>query len=201
MSVEIKFEPDGRSGLVAEGTYLWDAAKRLGVQLPAECKGRGECDTCAVSVEQGMDLLSSLTDAEREHLSPERLAAGERLACQTKVERGGELVLRIVPATERAVTSDEVVKDMRKEFQNLPLGRKFTTLVEFEAATMFQTLNAIIEVPFFLGGKVMDLMAWRGRALNERDRAARRPTEHTPPSEAGGATAAAPAEAPETAAE
>ncbi|HEY0378825.1 MAG TPA: 2Fe-2S iron-sulfur cluster-binding protein [Pyrinomonadaceae bacterium] len=200
MSVEIKFEPDGLSGLVAEGTYLWDAAKRLGVRLPAECQGRGECDTCAVSVEQGMELLSSLTDAERERLSPERLAAGERLSCQTKVERGGELVLRIVPATEREVTSDEKVKDLRKEFRDLPLGRKLATLAEFEATTMFQTLNAIIEVPFMLGGKVMDLMAWRGRALNERDRAARRPAEHTQPSEAGGAVAAA-TEAPETTAE
>ena len=192
MSVEIKFEPEGRGGLVAEGTYLWDAAKRLGVRLPAECQGRGECDTCAVGVEQGMELLSSLTDAERERLSPERLAAGERLACQAKAERGGELVLRIVPATERAVTSDETVKDLRKEFQNLPLGRKLATLVEFEATTMFQTLNTILEVPFMLGGKVMDLMAWRGRALNERDRAARRPVEHTRQAEA------AAAEAPET---
>ncbi|HJU56892.1 MAG TPA: 2Fe-2S iron-sulfur cluster-binding protein [Pyrinomonadaceae bacterium] len=199
MSVEIKFEPDGHGGLVAEGTYLWDAAKRLGVRLPAECQGRGECDTCAVSVEQGMELLSSLTDAERERLSPERLAAGERLACQTKAERGGELVLRIVPATERAPTSDETVKDLRKEFGELPLGRKITTLVEFEAATMFQTLNAIIEVPFMLGGKVMDLMAWRGRTLSERDRAARRPLEHTQQPEAGGETAAA--EATETTAE
>lgn len=186
MSVEIKFEPEGRAGLVAEGTYLWDAAKRLGVQLPAECRGRGECDTCAVSVERGMELLSALTEAERERLSPERLAAGERLACQTKVERGGELVLRIVPATERAVTAEEKVKELRKGFNDLPLGRKITTLVEFEAATMFQTLSTVLDIPFMLGGKVMDLMAWRGRALNERERAARRPVEHARQPEAGG---------------
>jgi ferredoxin len=180
MSVDIKFEPDGRYGLVAEGTYLWDAAKRLGVRLPAECKGRGECDTCAVVVEEGATLLSSLTDAEREHLSPERLASGERLACQAKVERGGELILRIVPATERAVTSDETAKDLRKEFSQLPLGRKLSTLVELEAVTMFQTLSTIVEVPFMLAEKVMDLMAGRGRALNEHKRAAHRPSEHLP---------------------
>jgi ferredoxin len=180
MSVDIKFEPDGRYGLVAEGTYLWDAAKRLGVRLPAECKGRGECDTCAVVVEEGATLLSSLTGAERERLSPERLASGERLACQAKVERGGELILRIVPATERAVTSDETAKDLRKEFSELPLGRKLTTLAELEAVTMFQTLSAIVEVPFMLAGKVMDLMAGRGRALNEHKRAAHRPSEHLP---------------------
>jgi ferredoxin len=178
MSVEIKIEPDGRDGLIAEGTYLWDAAKRLGVSLPVECGGRGECDTCAVVVEQGATLLSGLTESERERLSPERLAAGERLACQAKVERGGELVLRVVAPTERAVTSDETAKDLRKEFRDLPLGRKLSTLVELEAVTLFQTLEALVDVPFAIGGKVMDLMAGRGRKLNERDRSARKPAEH-----------------------
>lgn len=181
MSVDIKFEPDGRSGLIAEGTYLWDAAKRLGVRLPAECEGRGECDTCAVVVEQGATLLSSLTEAERERLSPERLASGERLACQVKVEHGGELVLRPVPVTERAVTSEETAKDLRKEFRDLPLKRKLSTLVELEAVTLFQTLNTLMEVPSMIGGKVMDLMASRGRSLTESERAARRPhPPHTP---------------------
>ena len=180
MSVDIKFEPDGRSGLIAEDTYLWDAAKRLGVRLPAECEGRGDCDTCAVIVEQGATLLSSLTEAERVHLSPERLASGERLACQAKVERGGEVVLRPVPATERAETSDETAKDLRKEFRELPFQRKLSTLVELEAVTVYQALTALIEVPFTIGGKVMDLMAGRGRALNEKDRAARRPGDHRP---------------------
>src|SRR5918997_6306783 len=101
MSVNIRIEPEGRDGLIAEGTYLWDAAKRLGVALPAECQGRGECDTCAVIVEQGATLLSSLTEAERVRLSPERLATGERLACQTKVERPGAVRLRPVPVEAR----------------------------------------------------------------------------------------------------
>src|SRR3982750_4845821 len=121
MSVDIKFQPEGQNGVVAEGTYLWDAAKRLGVRLPAECEGRGECDTCAVVVEEGATLLSDLTRAERTRLSPERLAAGERLACQAKVERGGDLVLRPVPVIERAETTDEAVKDFRKEFKEMPL--------------------------------------------------------------------------------
>ncbi len=184
MSVDIKFEPDGRSGVIAEGTYLWDAAKRLGVRLPAECEGRGECDTCAVTIEKGATLLSSLTEAERERLSPERLASGERLACQAKVERGGELVLRPVPVTERAETTQETVKELRREFSELPLERKLATLVELEAVTMFQTLSAIVDIPYKIGGKVLDLMAGRGRQLTERERAARRPAEHRPATDA-----------------
>src|SRR5919202_4495365 len=128
MSVEITFEPDNLTGIIAEGSYLWAAAKRMGVRLPAECEGRGECDTCAVMVLEGATLLSSLTEAERTRLSPERLAAGERLACQARVEHGGTVVLRPVPATERAQTTAESRRDFRKEFKELPLQQKLMTL-------------------------------------------------------------------------
>lgn len=186
MSVEIKFEPDGPSGLVAEGTYLWKAAKRLGLRLPAECEGRGECDTCAVIVEEGATLLSSLTDSEREHLSPDRLVAGERLACQAKVERGGVVVLRTV--TERAETSNETAKDLSKEFGQLPLKRKVATLAAFEALTLVEALDALIGVPIAIGEKVMDLVAGRGRSLDQRKREAQRPAEHRGPAEDKAAT-------------
>src|ERR1051325_1721094 len=178
MSVDIKFQPEGQSGVIAEGTYLWDAAKRLGVNLPAQCEGHGECDTCAVVVEQGATLLSSLTEAERKLLSPERLAGGERLACQTKVEHGGELVLRPVPVTERAETAEETIKDLRNEFNELPLTRKLATLVELEAVTMAQTFSTLANSPFSLVEKVMDFMAGKGRLMSQREREARRPAEH-----------------------
>ena len=103
MSVNVEFPAEGQQGIVAEGTYVWDAAKRLGVRLPAECDGRGECDTCAVVVEEGATLLSSLTEAERTRLSPERLAAGERLACQAKIERGGEQLQHLLLMLQRFV--------------------------------------------------------------------------------------------------
>ena len=178
MSVNVKFEPEGQSGLIAEGTYLWDAAKRLGVRLPAECEGRGECDTCAVVVEEGATLLSSLTTAERQRLSPERLAAGERLACQTKVERGGDLVLRPVPVTEREETAEETASDLRRDFREMPLEKKLATLVELEAIAAYQTLNFIANIPSVIFEKGLDMLAGRGRALSERERAARRPAEH-----------------------
>jgi 2Fe-2S ferredoxin len=180
MSVNIKFEPDGRSGIIAEGTYLWDAAKRLGLRLPAECEGRGECDTCAVIVLEGATLLSSLTEAERQHLSPARLASGERLSCQAKVEQAGDLTLRPVPVTEREETTEETVKDFRKDFQELPLNRKIATLVELEAVTMMQTLNTIFGFPSTLSEKFLDFMAGKGREMSKRDREARRPSEHRP---------------------
>lgn len=190
VSVEWKTEAEGHGGLVAEGTYLLDAARRLGVRLPVECGGQGECDTCAVVVEKGATLLSSLTDAERLRLSPERLAAGERLACQTRIVRGGEdLVLRPVPVTERAETTEEAISDFRREFRELPLHRKLTTLAELEAVTAYQTLAALAELPFTAVGKGLDFLAGVGRAKSRRERESRRPAEHRAGDASGGPSA------------
>src|SRR5919202_4660232 len=180
VNVEWKLEGEGRGGIVAEGTYLWDAAKRLGVRLPAECEGRGECDTCAVVVEEGATLLSDLTQAERTRLSPERLAAGERLACQAKAERGGHLVLRPVPVTERAETTDETARDFRGEFKRMPLKKKLATLAGLEADVAYETLLRAAELPFDIVGKGLDLLGMRGHKLAERERAARRPAKQRP---------------------
>jgi ferredoxin len=153
MSVEIKFEPNGPSGLVAEGTSVVDAARRLGFQIP-DC---GDCDaTCAVEIIKGAPLLSALTDGERQQLSPERLAGGERLACQCKVERGGELVLKLVAQTERPRTSQEKTRDLKKEFSELPLERKIATLVQLETIAVTEAFDAITDASVSFGKKIFD---------------------------------------------
>ena len=178
MSVNVEFVPEGQHGVVAEGTYLWDAAKRLGVRLPAECEGRGECDTCAVVVQEGATLLSSLTNAERERLSPERLAAGERLACQAKVERAGTVALRPVPRPEREPTAEETTKDIRTDFRDMTLQQKFATLAELEIIAAAQTFRAISDLTLGALGKGLDAIIGVGRARAERQRTAHRPPEH-----------------------
>jgi ferredoxin len=181
MGVNLEWKAEGagrRSGVVAEGSYLWAAVKRIGVRLPAECEGRGQCDTCAVVVEQGATLLSGLTDAERKILSPERLASGERLACQAKIETGGDVVLRAVPVTERAETAEEAARDLREEFRRMPLKKKFATLVGIEADMAYETLVRAVDIPFDIFGKGLDLLAGRGRRLAQNERASRRPAEH-----------------------
>lgn len=178
MSVNVEFVPEGLQGTVAEGTYLWDAAKRLGLRLPAECEGRGECDTCACIVREGATLLSGLTQAERTRLSPERLAAGERLACQAKVERAGDLRLEPVPVTVRQETVEETKQDLRAEFREMPLQQKLATLVELEAIAATQTFKAIADVPLSYFEKGIDLVVNFGRQRARRERLSRRPAEH-----------------------
>ena len=153
MSVEMKFEPDGPSGPIAEGTSVADAARRLGFQIP-DC---GVCDgTCAVSIITGSTLLSAVTDTEREHLSPARLAAGERLACQCKAERGGELVIRLVAQAERARTAEEKTRDLRQEFTELPFDRKIATLMQLETVAVTEAFDKITDASISLGKKIFD---------------------------------------------
>jgi ferredoxin len=153
MSVEIKFEPDGPSGLVAEGTSITDAARRLGFQIP-DC---GVCDgTCAIRIVNGSTLLSDLTDIERKQLSPEQLASGDRLACQCKAERGGELVIRLVAASARARSSAEKTRDLRQEFSELPFDRKIATLMQLETVAVTEAFDKITDASISLGKKIFD---------------------------------------------
>jgi ferredoxin len=138
---------------VAEGTSVVDAARRLGFAIP-DC---GDCDgTCAIRIVTGMTLLSDLTDIERTQLSPERLAAGERLACQTQAERSGELVIRLVAQSERARTSHEKAHDLKQEFSALPFDRKIATLMQLEGIAATEVFNKITDASVSLGKKILD---------------------------------------------
>ncbi|MBV8855628.1 MAG: (2Fe-2S)-binding protein [Acidobacteria bacterium] len=175
VNVEWKTAEGGHTGLVADGTCLLDAARRHGIALPTECGGRGECDTCAVAVEAGAALLSAPTEAERVRLGAERLAAGERLACQAKAERAGDLVLRPVPQAAREETTEETARDFKEEFKRLPLRKKLATLAGLEAEMAYETLVRAVDLPFELMGKGLDLIAGRGRRLSQADRTRAKP--------------------------
>lgn len=177
MTVNVEWKTAGgvHTGLVADGTFLLDAARRHGVLLPTECGGRGECDTCAVVVEAGAALLSPVTEAERVRLGADRLSAGERLACEARAERAGDLSLRPVPAAERAETTEETARDFKEEFKRLPLRKKLATLAGLEAEVAYETLVRAVDLPFDLFGKGLDLLAGRGRRLSQAERARRDP--------------------------
>ena len=193
--IEIKFEVENqpeRSGVVPEGTYLWDAAKRLGVHLKAECDGRGACDTCAVTILKGREMLSTATSAEMQHLTDERRANGERLACQTRIERNGELTVMVKKqeVEEEETKQSSEPRDFRKDFQELPFEKKFATLVQLEAVALGETLNYVSNLPSFVAGKIMDVIGAFGKQIDEQKRAEKRPDEHKT-SQTNGSTATA----------
>jgi ferredoxin len=156
MSVEITFEPVGLVGLVAEGAYLSDAARRMGVSMLLDCAGTGKCTSCQVRIFSGGELLSAPTEAERNILGEEGLSLQQRLACQVRIERAGELVVHMNPEKEKPEKEPSDAAGMRKKFEELTLDKKIATLMQLEAVTMFEALNAIVEKPLALGEKIFD---------------------------------------------
>src|SRR6186997_3034102 len=91
--VEIKFERENREGVVAVGTYLIDAAKRFGIHFDEICLRESDEHHCSVIVSSGIDLLSPLTRAENRYFKKNGRKTNERLACQAKIEKAGEVVV------------------------------------------------------------------------------------------------------------
>jgi ferredoxin len=166
MSVSITFEPSGINGLVAEGTYLIDAARRMGAALGTGCTaGKGECPACVVSVKSGANLLSQPSLAEQKQLGSEQLDDALRLACQVKIENHGEVVVMVAAARPKAATAPgEAEEELRRKFGELPLNKKIATLMQFEAITASEAFDAAIEKPLAFGSKAFDSIVNRRRA-------------------------------------
>ncbi|MBA3633044.1 MAG: (2Fe-2S)-binding protein [Acidobacteria bacterium] len=177
--VELKFEGENKSGVAVVGSYLFDAARRLGVDVQAECGRRGECDSCAMKITQGNGFLSAPTFAEIQKLSEQRRKKGERLACQAKLEKAGEIVIMITQKKEEnKPETEEKAEEYRKEFEELPLEKKIANLLELEAITLGETFSFVLNSPFKIFDIAMGVMAEFGLNLEEKDKEAKRPKEH-----------------------
>jgi ferredoxin len=167
MSVSITFEPSGLSGVVAEGTYLIDAARRMGVSLGAGCTtGKGECPACLVSVKAGADLLSPPSAAEQKQLGVEQ--SDQRLACQVKLEHHGEVVVMASARQPGGSAPRDTKSEVKRDFGSLPLSEKIATLVQLEAITMSEAFDSVIEKPLAFGARKMDAFMNRARAKNDK---------------------------------
>ncbi|HKG45085.1 MAG TPA: 2Fe-2S iron-sulfur cluster binding domain-containing protein [Pyrinomonadaceae bacterium] len=165
MSVSITFEPSGINGVVAEGTYLIDAARRMGAPLGAGCTvGKGECPACVVSVKAGANLLSPPSVTEENQLGVEQLGQGLRLACQVKLENHGDVVVMAAARPQTRPAPGETESELRKKFGALPLGKKLATLMQLEAITMSEAFDSAIEKPLAFGSKTFDAILNKTRA-------------------------------------
>ena len=57
------------------------------------CGGKGRCTTCKVIIKEGLDQLSTATDAEEKYRKEGALNGCDRLACQTKIT--GDIVVAV----------------------------------------------------------------------------------------------------------
>jgi len=77
------------------GESVLEVAELNNIPLEHACGGNCACATCHVIVEQGMENLSEMEDAEEDRLDEaEGLTLKSRLGCQAKL-KGGDVVVTI----------------------------------------------------------------------------------------------------------
>lgn len=180
--VEVKFEREKLEGVVAVGTYVIDAAKRFGIHFDDICVPESEEHHCSVVISSGIDLLSPLTSVEKEYFEKNGRKTNERLACQAKIEKAGAVVImtkkKPKDSAEEAKNDADRNEKYRKEFADMPLERKIASLVQLESIALSETVSFIINSPFKIADKVLDVMAEFGFKKEEQEREAARPAEH-----------------------
>ncbi len=174
--VEVTFEREKITGIVPVGIYLFDAAKRLGVKIESDCKRQANCDACVVKILTGKDLLSEQTKAETEHLSNSRRINGERLLCQAKIEKIGDI--SVMTNEPKAKPEPTQFESFVKDFEKLPLNEKVGKLLELEQIALGDTINYILNLPYTIGGYVRDGLAEFGYKMEAEEKKAKRPQEH-----------------------
>ncbi|MCS7222668.1 MAG: ASKHA domain-containing protein [Anaerolineae bacterium] len=93
----VRFLPADAIVQVPTGTLVIEAARQAGLDLNIPCGGQGRCGRCAVLVRDGMAAVRRRVTLR---LSPNDLAAGYALACQSVIE--GDTTIEI-PPQERIV--------------------------------------------------------------------------------------------------
>ncbi len=179
MTVAITFEPAHLTGLVAAGVSLLDAAKRMGVRLPAPCTKLEDCRSCIIIIDKGAALLSLPSDAEQRLRDEGLMTAEQRLACHAIIERNGEVMVTI-PEADESAKKQEPLKDVRKAFGELPFEKKLAALVQLEALTMSEALDAIKLKTISMGGKIVNVVARKARSVKESRSEDRGPSANRP---------------------
>ena len=157
-----------------EGTYLIDAARRMGVSLPADCRGGGECTGCLVSIALGQSLLSAPTEAEKRMLAYEGLASDQRLACQAFIKNAGELLVRVMPNES---DKPDAAKGQKQTTGETPL-EKLSNVVQAEALNFLAALDSVVDKSVSAAEQMMDRFESKERLKRKQKLEMRRPPEH-----------------------
>lgn len=171
---EVRFEREGAEGVVAVGSYLSDAAKRFGVRFEAECIPAAAEHYCQVRIVSGAEYLSQRTGAENDA----NLDEGWRIACHTKIEKAGEVVVMTKEKPAPAEEDKDRAEDYRKRFEDLPLEKKMAELVRLESIALSETLNFVVNSPYKIADKLMDVLAEFGFKMETEKKESAKPEEH-----------------------
>lgn len=181
MQAEIIFKNEERQGLGAVGSYLSDVARRFGLRPEFKCDPLNSEHCCAVRIERGEEILSARTDVETEYLKTVKNSANTRLMCQARIEKVGEVV--IMTNKKKSQPPEDAAKpdlndEYIKAFGEMPLEKKIANLVNLEAMALGETLTYVINSPFTIFEKIVDVMAEFGFRKESEKKSAARPKEH-----------------------
>ncbi len=140
---DIKFEREGITGVVAVGTTLADAARRFGIRFD-DCKP-GAGHDCVLTVTSGAANLSPASATETEHFGSNGRSSNDRLACEARIIKPGEIVIMTAKKTEEPKSSGSAKAKFQDEFNALPLDKKFAQLFQMEVATLNETFSYVTE--------------------------------------------------------
>lgn len=176
----LTFKREERDGVIPVGTYLSEAAGRLGIRPERKCVPFENIHFCRLSVVSGADRLSPQTEHEAEFLAAEPAGTDDRLGCQTKITEAGDIVVMTMETKEASAEekAEESAKEYTKEFSELPLEKKIAQLMQLEAIALGETMSFVINSPFLIFDKALDVMAEFGLKKEERDKQSARPAEH-----------------------
>lgn len=84
---KVFFKTDNVTHEVDDGTPLIEFCDETDISLSFGCT-EGTCGVCEVTVVEGRENLSRITDEEKDYLLEEDLEGGMRLGCQVKIRKG-----------------------------------------------------------------------------------------------------------------
>lgn len=176
----LTFKREEREGVIPVGTYLSDAAKRFGILFEEKCVPSESLHFCRVSILEGENAITPPTSIESEYFTANPADSSERLACQAKILEPAEIVIMTTKKHEEADkdTPKMSAEEYAKEFKELPLEKKIAELVQLEAMTFSETLTFVMNSPYLIFDKVMDVMAEFGMKKEAEGKNASRPAEH-----------------------
>jgi len=114
-------EPDGNEHVrwTPKGKSVWEALEMLGWDTGGACGGQGTCGKCKFRM---TGSISPLTSAEREHLIPEEIKTGHRLACLTRIE--GDFTLFIDFWAKEGTSKADLLKYQPVHYADSPIATR-----------------------------------------------------------------------------
>src|SRR3990170_5357450 len=108
---QVTFLPDEKTVEVPTGALLTEAIQQAGLTFAQPCGGQGRCGRCAVDVAgSGIRRRSTI------RLTPEDLASGRALACQSVIEGDLQITIPEQEAIERRLVTDKSARKIEVPF-------------------------------------------------------------------------------------